>query len=124
MAAAQPDDLGQEQANASGGGMDQCKVARLNRVEVGGEVACGQSLHHDCGRCPVIDEIRQTNQGTDVYRNPFRVASWGVDPGNAISRGEIRHTFADGKKAPCALDAKYFGIWNVNPGHAGCGKPP
>ncbi|MCY1309640.1 hypothetical protein D9M70_597540 [compost metagenome] len=53
--APQPDDLCQKQADTTGRRMDERGVSRLDRVEIGGEVARGQSLHHDGGRRLVIN---------------------------------------------------------------------
>ena len=67
VAAAQLDDLGQQQSQAPGGRVDERGVSGLHRVEVGREVACGEALHHHRSGHAVVDRV-----GGDRAAEPLR----------------------------------------------------
>ena len=55
-------DLGQQKADPAGRRMNEGDVTRLHRIEIGGEVTGGQTLHHDgCGRT-IVDRVGNSNK--------------------------------------------------------------
>jgi hypothetical protein len=85
MAAPQLDNLGQQQAEPARRRVDEGDVARLYWVEVGREVAGGETLHHHGCRGSIVDRVGDRHQRSGRDRDPLRIASGRIDPGDALA---------------------------------------
>ena len=85
MAAAQLDNLSQQQAEPTRRRVDEGELTGLHRVEVGREVAGGETLHHHGCRGSIVDRIGDRHQRSGRDRDPLRIASGCIDPGDALA---------------------------------------
>ena len=102
---AQLDQLRQQQADAARGGVNQCDITRLNRMEVRREMAGGQPLHHQRCRRPVADRIWHGRKRGNRQRDALRVAARTIDPGDALARPKLGYAVAHGDDAARTFDA-------------------
>lgn len=118
VAAPQLDDLGEQQADAAGGRMDQRHVAGLDRIEVGGEVARSQPLHHHGSGRTIIDPVRKRHERVRRKSDTLRIAPRRVYPRNPLPGPEMLYSIAHGEHPSGTLHAQNLWIGYLPPGHA------
>ncbi|MNE37400.1 hypothetical protein D3C80_1312500 [compost metagenome] len=114
-AATQFRDLGQQLPEAAGRCMDQRDIAGLHGIEVRGEMAGGQSLHHHRSRCSVIDGVRNRDERSGWCDQLPGIATRYIDPRYTVPDCEIRHAISQRRNAAGTLDAKDFRIGHFRP---------
>jgi hypothetical protein len=98
--------------------VDEGDVAGLHRIEVGREVAGGESLHHHRGRSAVVDRVGNRHERGGRDSDPLRIASGRIDPGYALAGCDALDAVAHRHDPADAFDAEDLGVGRIGPGHA------
>ncbi|MNL31359.1 hypothetical protein D3C87_1531440 [compost metagenome] len=117
-AAAQLDYLRQQQSDAASRRMDERDIARLGAVEIGGEMAGGQALHHYRGGRLVVDIIGYWHQRTGRNDDLLRIAAGCVNPGHALANRKAIDASTQRQHPAGALDAQDLRVGQFVPCHA------
>jgi hypothetical protein len=110
VATPQLDDLGQQQTESARRRVNEGDVAGLHRIEVGREVASGESLHHHRGRRAVVDRVGNRDERGGRDSDPLRIPSGCIDPGYALAGCDVLDAAAHRHDPADAFDAEDLGV--------------
>lgn len=98
--------------------MDEGDIAWLDGIEIGGETAGDQALHHRrrCGL--VLNTVGDGHQRSGRNGDLLCIAAGRVDPGHTLADVEEIDTLAHGQHAARAPDAQDLRIGHLVPRHA------